>query len=396
MPKVTLPALPLSALFAIAKPSGPGSMTVVELIKPLLSSSKLFATDDEGAATSKIKKGKGKNWRGGRAKSGVKIGTGGTLDPLADGVLVLGVNEGTKKLGGFLECTKEYRTTCLLGAETDSYDSDGAVSRVAPFSHVTRSSVEDALAKFRGEILQVPPLFSALKMNGMPLYEYARKGIPLPRPIEARKTTVHSLTLEKWIEASDHSFTNPEKRLTKEEREKARTAFVGAQIALPADAAAGEAKSEDVEPVSEPKAKEEVDEDDFLKQRAPAFVLRMEVSGGTYIRSIVHDVCRSIGSAGHVVTLTRTKQGAYVLGEPSAPSESTAGPSSAPATTSAAAEPQSQEDTFSAVPWDVVESAAKKLKAGTLDEEARDADGWLAWERAVLSGLGVAETRKRT
>ena len=67
----------------------------------------------------------------------------------------------------------------------------------------------------------------------MPLYDYARKGIPLPRPIEARKTTVHALTLEKWLDPSEHSFNYPSKQLTREEREKAHKAFGGASIAPP-------------------------------------------------------------------------------------------------------------------------------------------------------------------
>src|SRR5689334_11640988 len=106
MPKVTLPTLPLSAVFAVAKPSGPTSMSIVETMKPLLHSSRLFATDAELAASSSGTKKKSNHHRRGKGGHTIKIGTGGTLDPLADGVLVLGVNEGTKKLGGFLECTK--------------------------------------------------------------------------------------------------------------------------------------------------------------------------------------------------------------------------------------------------------------------------------------------------
>jgi len=106
MPKVTLPALPLSAVFAVAKPSGPTSMSIVETMKPLLHTSRLFATDAELAAASSSSTKKKHNRRGKGGGHTIKIGTGGTLDPLADGVLVLGVNEGTKKLGGFLECTK--------------------------------------------------------------------------------------------------------------------------------------------------------------------------------------------------------------------------------------------------------------------------------------------------
>lgn len=104
----------------------------------------------------------------------MKMGQGGTLDPLADGVLVIGIGQGTKKLDQFLGCIKvisflsalqqisrveqEYRTTALLGCETDTYDSEGARVRVAPWRHITRENVETALEQFRGEISQTPPM----------------------------------------------------------------------------------------------------------------------------------------------------------------------------------------------------------------------------------------------
>ncbi|KZV88414.1 pseudouridine synthase [Exidia glandulosa HHB12029] len=375
MPKVSLPSLPISAVFAVAKPSGPTCMSLVESLKPLLNSSKLFATDAERAAAQS--KGKSKKYRGKRPQ-GVKIGTGGTLDPLADGVLVLGVNDATKKLGGFLECTKEYRATCLLGAETDTYDSEGSIVRTAPWKHVTRASLETALDRFRGEIIQVPPLFSALKMDGKPLYEYARKGLPLPRPIEGRRVTIHSLTLESWLPQDDpqHSWRFPEKRLTEDERAKVRQAFAGAKVVAPV--VEGEEKKEEViGEVEEPAAEEDVDEGP-----GPAFVLRMTVGGGTYVRSIAHDLARAVGSAAHVVTLTRTRQGAYHLVEPS--------DSQSPVSVS---ETPPESASYPAVAWDIIEDAQKAAEGeGELE---RDEEGWTQWERAVLDALGDVETRKK-
>src|SRR5882762_10754815 len=97
MPKVSLPSLPVSALFAVAKPSGPTSMSVINDIKELVASSRLFV-EIEKLDQQKIK-GKNKGYhRGKRAREAVKIGQGGTLDPLADGVLVVGVGKGTKRL----------------------------------------------------------------------------------------------------------------------------------------------------------------------------------------------------------------------------------------------------------------------------------------------------------
>ena len=103
----------------------------------------------------------------------VKLGHGGTLDPLATGVLIVGVGSGTKALNQFLACTKTYETVVLFGAATDSYDVTGKVVAKAPFAHLTRTKVEEALAQFKGKIRQRPPIFSALKVKGKPLYEYA-------------------------------------------------------------------------------------------------------------------------------------------------------------------------------------------------------------------------------
>lgn len=101
MPKVSLPALPVSALFGVVKPSGPTSMSVVDTIKQLVTRSRLFLSPDDIAAASK---NQGKRQRGKR--QAVKMGQGGTLDPLADGVLVIGIGGATKHLDQFLGCTK--------------------------------------------------------------------------------------------------------------------------------------------------------------------------------------------------------------------------------------------------------------------------------------------------
>ncbi|KZT11317.1 pseudouridylate synthase 4 [Laetiporus sulphureus 93-53] len=332
MPKA-LPSLPLSALFGVSKPSGPTSMAILERIKPLIASSRLFV---EAGQT----KEKGKTKKARHSRYAFKIGQGGTLDPLADGVLVVGIGKGTKRLGEFLDCVKEYRTTCLLGCETDTYDSEGAQVRVAPWRHITPEKVEEALKDFTGEIMQAPPIFSALKMDGRPLYEYARNGIPLPRPIEKRKVTVHSLELVEW-KGSDHTFQWPEKKFTEEQKHAVEAALKGAE--------------QDVKIEDEPDS-----ETDISADLAPAaFVLRMRVSGGTYVRSIVHDLGHALGSAAHVVTLTRTRQGRFAL------------------------EPADGGDR-ACVPWEVLEKA-------TDDAGERDGEGWTQWEREVVDKMEIVE-----
>ena len=212
--------------------------------------------------------------------------------------------------------------------------------------------------QFRGEIQQAPPMcvatppspritlrrtsrrFSALKMDGMPLYDYARKGIPLPRPIEKRPVTVHSLELLEW-KGNDHPYRWPESVFSDEQKKALARSLSGVNTASDDNVAEGES--------SEAALPDEV---------PTAFVLRMRVSGGTYVRSIVHDLAHALGSAGHVVTLTRSRQKDYAL-EP-------------------------EEGDRRCVPWEVFETALE-------DAGERDEDGWTAWEREVLDKLDVVD-----
>ena len=142
--------------------------------------------------------------------SRVKMGHGGTLDPLATGVLILGLGQGTKELNKFLTCTKTYETVVLFGASTDTYDRVGRILTKRAYDEITREKVEAALEDFRGTFRQMPPLYSALKMNGKPLYEYAREGLSIPREIETREVEVSELELVEWYEPGEHSHRWPD------------------------------------------------------------------------------------------------------------------------------------------------------------------------------------------
>jgi len=111
-----------------------------------------------------------------------KAGHAGTLDPLATGVLLVCLNEATKITGYLSDLDKEYIVTAKLGESTDTYDTEGIIIRKSEYAlAVTRSEVEKTLSGFTGAIEQTPPMFSALKINGKPLYELARKGIEVDR-----------------------------------------------------------------------------------------------------------------------------------------------------------------------------------------------------------------------
>ena len=121
-----------------------------------------------------------------------KAGHTGTLDPFATGLLPLCFGEATKFSQDLLEADKTYEATVHLGIMTSTGDTEGETIEQREVD-VTREQIEAALARFRGPIFQVPPMYSALKRDGKALYEYAREGITLER--EARPVTIHGLSL---------------------------------------------------------------------------------------------------------------------------------------------------------------------------------------------------------
>ncbi|MDK2676827.1 tRNA pseudouridine(55) synthase TruB [Vibrio vulnificus] len=124
-----------------------------------------------------------------------KAGHTGALDPLATGMLPICLGEATKFSQFLLDSDKRYRVIAKLGERTDTSDSDGDVVETRPVN-VTLETLEACVEKFRGESDQVPSMFSALKYQGKPLYEYARKGIEVPR--ESRKITVYEIILHRF------------------------------------------------------------------------------------------------------------------------------------------------------------------------------------------------------
>lgn len=286
----------------------------------------------------------------------VKIGHGGTLDPLATGVLITGVGTGTKALQRFLLCTKTYEAVVLFGTSTDSYDRVGKVIKNAPYEHVTKEAVERALQRFRGKFMQLPPLFSALKMNGKPLYEYAREGKEIPRQIERREVEVLNLELVEWMEGGTHPHKAPHEHAGRAEINVAQTLWKQ-EGSLPAGKSADEETNKGA---TDKKRKSSYGEDDLVKdlpdqkhrkltsaeepimsggldgessasastsretvtgdvksvaKGPPAVKLRMTVTSGFYVRSLCHDLGAELGSAALMAELQRTQQGQFELGK---------------------------------------------------------------------------------
>lgn len=127
-----------------------------------------------------------------RLLNAAKAGHTGTLDPMATGLLPLCFGEATKFAGELLAADKAYAATLRLGVRTDTADAEGQVLETRPVA-VTYEQAEAVLGRFRGDILQVPPMHSALKRDGRPLYEYARKGIEVER--RPREVSIFSLVV---------------------------------------------------------------------------------------------------------------------------------------------------------------------------------------------------------
>jgi len=122
-----------------------------------------------------------------------KAGHTGSLDPLATGVLPLCFGEATKFSQFLLDADKGYRTCIRLGVTTDTCDADGEVLETRSAVAVSHVQLEQALQAFKGDIWQVPPMYSALKLNGQPLYKMARQGVEVER--EPRAVTIHSIEI---------------------------------------------------------------------------------------------------------------------------------------------------------------------------------------------------------
>ena len=122
-----------------------------------------------------------------------KIGHTGTLDPLATGLMVLCVGQATKFSQFLLVKDKSYRVSIKLGVATDTFDAEGLVTSEKAVNHVTRELIEASLTNFQGEIEQIPPMYSAIKKNGVPLYKMARRGLKID--LEPRKVRIYEIKM---------------------------------------------------------------------------------------------------------------------------------------------------------------------------------------------------------
>ena len=189
-----------------------------------------------------------------------RVGHGGTLDPMATGVLPIFLGRATRAVPFFEHADKVYEATLRLGLVTDTQDTTGRVLETHPVD-ITLEQLEAALASFRGEIRQIPPMYSAIKVNGQKLYALARKGKEVER--EPRTVTIYEL------EASGIRHTSVTLRVQ----------------------ASGDADNCHLSPVT--------------------CHLKIHCSKGTYVRTLCHDIGAALGCGGCMAALRRTRAGRY-------------------------------------------------------------------------------------
>lgn len=231
----------LNGVIAIYKPPSYTSADVVNIVKGVL---KLGCS------------------KSGSKSSLPKVGHGGTLDPMAEGVLVIGIGAGTKMLQSFLNGSKTYIAVAALGTETNTLDRMGEIVKRLPFDHVDQTLIENTLPAYTGNITQIPPMFSALKSNGKRLYDLARKGIVVER--KPREVSVYHLQL---LSPND---------------------MVGIFSEFPSTANP---------PCSLPHD----------------FALRIVCSGGFYVRSLIDDIGKHMQTCAHMTYLQRSQQGPFTV-----------------------------------------------------------------------------------
>ncbi|MEG3087822.1 tRNA pseudouridine(55) synthase TruB [Sphingomonas sp. PB4P5] len=214
-----------------------------------------------------------------------KVGHGGTLDPLATGVLPIAIGEATKLAGRMLDSDKVYDFTIGFGVQTDTLDLEGV--EVAASAHrPTLLDIEAVLPRFTGPIAQVPPAYSALKVDGQRAYDLARAGEEVV--LASRSVTIHAL------------YSSP--------------ARGGGPLGSFSRVVEGDLHERNAAGLPPPPSAEEADGPPPRSgEELQEITLTAHVSKGTYIRSLARDVAIALGTVGHVTMLRRIKAGPFTL-----------------------------------------------------------------------------------
>ena len=226
-----------------------------------------------------------------------KIGHAGTLDPLATGLLLICVGKATKRIDELQAGEKVYTGTMVLGATTPCYDLERAIDHYYPYEHITPALVEDARHQFLGDIEQVPPIFSAVKIGGQRAYQYAREATgevpsPTPKPVHIDEFEITAFRPGKVIECGN--------------MEMKECANIGGII-----------PSENSQfSIPNPQIHQHHLYDHPLgrvPEHLPQIDFRIRCGKGTYIRSIARDLGLALDSGAFLSSLRREQVGEYTL-----------------------------------------------------------------------------------
>lgn len=185
----------------------------------------------------------------------LKVGHAGTLDPLASGVMIICTGRSTKMIDQLQAGTKEYIATMRLGCTTPSYDAEHTVDHTYPVDHINRELVDEVLKRFLGSIWQVPPVYSACKVEGRRAFDYARSGEEVE--LKAKELVIDEIEVLDFVSSAD--------------------------------------------------CKE--------SERKPELTIRVVCSKGTYIRALARDIGEALGSGAYLTALRRTRVGQYSLAD---------------------------------------------------------------------------------
>ncbi len=210
-------------------------------------------------------------------KKNLKVGHAGTLDPLATGILLVCIGPATRKAEELQRSAKSYRAGVSFGATTPSYDREKEIDRRFSLDGISREALEAVLPRFIGEQEQIAPLFSAKSVDGVRVYELARKRLKAGLPVEdtgiiqSSKINIYDLHLEDWL-------PEPEKEGEMDARGKIHVA-------------------------------------DLSGETLPTAILSIDCSKGTYIRSLARDLGEALGSGAFLSSLRRTRNGGFSIEE---------------------------------------------------------------------------------
>lgn len=243
----------------------------------------------------------------------LKVGHAGTLDPLASGVMIICTGKATKQIDQLQAGTKEYIATLRLGCTTPSFDAEHPVDATFPTSHITREAVMAALDKFKGSIWQVPPVYSACKVEGRRAFDYVRQGEEVE--LKAKELVIDEIELldlhlpEQGIFSpkAEEVVSGVRNGIDIKEYGRRKQSIEDLGLVPFGKAEKQDQKEESAEVVvSQPEIKE-----DLSAEKVPYLTIRVVCSKGTYIRALARDIGQALQSGAYLIGLRRTRVGDF-------------------------------------------------------------------------------------